>query len=292
MRRRARALAPVLLLGLALAGCVTLTAGDPVEVGTSTAPAARHAIEGLVLAPDLVPIPGARVSLVPGNLTAPVAADGKYRLDGLAPGTYLLEASAPGHHAATRQVAVVDATLIVNFSLEAVPPGLPRWETQELTGYVTCAAMVTLGGHGSGTEHGASCGAENPNDRRDLSFEIPLRPGLSALVVEVVWEAGNVGARHFSVTLSTEHNGTEEEIGGLAGESPLKHVVGAGVTAKHFAGGGILRAEVSPEGSLTDDESPTDAGLVYDQPYTIYLTLFENGPPPAGFSALARTTSH
>ncbi|MGH9858593.1 MAG: carboxypeptidase-like regulatory domain-containing protein, partial [Candidatus Acidiferrales bacterium] len=84
------------------------------------------AIAGTVTDPSGAAIPGATVSLQQGsapNRTAATDSQGRFQLEGLAAGLYVVRVEAPGFQAVTREVRVQDdaaATTDIRLPLQAV----------------------------------------------------------------------------------------------------------------------------------------------------------------------------
>lgn len=107
----------------------TVTAGEDASVALSLSPeATAGVIEGTVAraADCTAPIAGARVVTEPASVEALSGSDGLYRLEGVAPGTYVVRATADGYEAGQGAATVTaGATSTTDLCLAA----LPAWRT-------------------------------------------------------------------------------------------------------------------------------------------------------------------
>lgn len=109
---------------VAASATVTVAAGEDATVALALAPVDEAGvIEGTIAQGDCAtPIEGARVSTEPASVEATAAADGRYRLEGLAPGAYAVRAAAEGYaDGAADATVTAGGTTTTNLCLAALP---------------------------------------------------------------------------------------------------------------------------------------------------------------------------
>lgn len=272
---RVRALPLLLAVALLLAGCASKE--EPVAVNE----VAPGIVSGTVTDAALTPLVGVNVSVEGTNESALTDAAGAFRLL-LPPGEHLLLATFEGYRvAALRANVVSDATAALAFTLDPIPREEPSSMSLEAEGLLGCRVLVDAGGERTLVP----CGQQDPNERTRLAFPVTTVDALGGAVVEVVWEPRSAAGRALAVTVS---RGASEEalvLGASEGEGRAVISLPSRLLAEMAAGDELL-VDVTPAGSLTDEEANVDAALVIQQPFTVYVTLFYRQEPPGGFSVL------
>lgn len=131
--------ATLLLLATALAGC----AGDGPPAGAEGATATTGILQGIVVDDSIRPVLNASIRAAGngGTFNASTGADGLFRIAGVPPGSYLVEASKPGHMA--HQVAVdvragVDEPELARLQLAFEPSSVPYANVYKYEGFYEC----------------------------------------------------------------------------------------------------------------------------------------------------------
>ena len=271
--RSRRAVAPALVaLLVALSGCTG--EGAPAQTNAIV----PGVLAGVVTDAALVAIADANVSVEGTDLTARTDASGAFRIE-LLPGEYVVLASHADHKTGALRASVLSAQeATLAFQLDAIPRIVPRVDVAEANGYLACGALVAT----SGERRALACGERDPNER--AAVELPLGPldGLHAVVVELAWTARTDAARVLRLELELRQGADVVALGATEGASPVTVSVPA-----RLLGPGILVARAAPTGSFADEEAGADAGLVLQQPFTVYASSFYHDDPPAGYTARA-----
>lgn len=281
--RRAAALA-LLLVAPPLAGC--LEGNEPTDVASV---AASNVIRGQVVDPALSPLAGARIELATRNASALADAEGRFRFNRVPDGEFLIVASLAGYRSVVNRVTVAaGADREITLTLEPLPTETPYAETVEKRGFVSCGAAVRTGDHGDSANYAVTCGEQDPNDQRELLFEVTVGEGVSGIVLELAWTARNPGSRVFDFHAEQVLAETDapRPLGGTEGAGYTSIIIPQSVAREYFLGGGVIRTRTEPTGSFLDEESPSDAALVAQQDFTVYATVFYFAPPPPGWSVL------
>ncbi|HET6404008.1 MAG TPA: carboxypeptidase-like regulatory domain-containing protein [Candidatus Thermoplasmatota archaeon] len=259
------------MLALVASGCTS----D--EAPTPTNAIAPGILSGVVTDAALIPLANANVSVEGMNASALTDATGAFRLE-LLPGEYVVLASHPDHKTGALRASVLsDQTATLAFQLDAVRRIVPRVEVAEAEGYLACTALLLA----SGERHALACGQNDPNERASVQFGVTSIDGLEAAVLELVWDARTDAARWLRVDATLVRGDESVGLGGVEGVSPLRLAIPG-----RLLDAGTLVVRASPTGSFTDEEAGVDAGLVLQQGFTVYASLFYHAPPAAGYTAL------
>jgi len=259
------------LLTIPLAGCT----GDAAPVETNVIDPGF--ITGVVTDVAMVPLAGVNVSVDGTTLSALTDAAGSFAFE-LLPGEYVVLAQHADHRPGALRASVISHQRApLAFQLVAIPKIVPRVEVSEASGYLACSALLLR----SGERTPVPCGGEDPNDRPSVEFGLTSRDGLESAVLEVVWDAGSQAARKLRVEASSRGSDGSVALGAVEGTSPLALPIPGRLVA-----GDTLVLTVSPAGSFLDEEAGSDAGLVFQQAFTAYASLFYHEPAPGGYSAL------
>ncbi|HLE47939.1 MAG TPA: carboxypeptidase-like regulatory domain-containing protein, partial [Candidatus Thermoplasmatota archaeon] len=207
---------------------------------------------------------------------------GYFRFESLEPRDYIITAQKEGYRPKSQRAIIEDDKIFqLDFILEEVPRDLPYNTTVPFNGRISCqfAYQTTP----DNTQRPKCIPADvDPTNDPDQLFDV--LPGAAQVLVEVVWTQGSAAAHELTVTVeSLGDNGVQFAY--ESGESTLRTVVSQSLIKQNMRDGGKLRVLVEAAPSLTGDEAATDAGLAFQQPFTIYFTTFYIEPGPVNYSA-------
>lgn len=284
MRARDPLLAIVLVSALLVAGC----AGSGKPASTSPTPTDPNALppgvtnvlEGTVQTTDLSPLEGAKVALNGREDNRTTDAAGYYRFENLEPGDYIVTASFDAYRPKQQRAIIEDLKVFqLDFILEEIPSTQPYHTIQDFRGRVACQLAYQTTPENT---QRPNCGAVDPNNRQQKDFSI--EPGAAQVQVELVWTPSTAASRVLTITAeSLGENGIQ--FAHDRGESGLKVVISQSLLRKNMPDGGTIRVLVEAAPSITGDEAALDAGLAFQQDFTIYFTTFYIEPGPPSFSA-------
>lgn len=292
----------VLLAAVALAGC-SEEPGPVAEPGQTAEPPKVEAtsttggIRGVVVDPAIVPIQGATVKVLNSDKTATTAADGSFAISGLEAGTYFLQASHPLHEGAQTSADVkagvanppaIKIVLNKRFSSD------PYMETQQFAGYIVCSTNIQFVGYseecgeGVGLPGSGERVGRNPNSHPQIWFRVTSN-NVSTFVVEQVWEpslsvaTGNTEA--FWTRLGWDWFCTPfcggTTFGTVTSESPLL----LRVDEERIRSVEESKGPVTPDSDLsTFVYSGAENGVILEQPYEQFVSIFYLLPAPEGWS--------
>lgn len=283
-----RAVGVVLLtLAMVLAGCAgddggAAGGGDGSGASGDNETEIRNGIEGGVQSEDLLPLERAKVEIISLNLTVTTNSEGKYRFANLEPRDYLVVASKEGFKPLTQRAIVQDGMVHqLDFMLKPRPTATPYSETLDANGFVSCKFVYGLDPE-SMQHH--DCGSIDPNNLDTHEFEVGR--DAAQIVVEAFWEPTQDGAKHMMLTVESVGFGHQDLIfGSITGPPGVKISVAQTITEKYYPEGGVIRTKLDAGPSITGDEAGLDAGVVLQQPYEVYVTVFYVEPGPPTFTA-------
>jgi hypothetical protein len=262
----------LLVLMLFVAGCGSK--GDkgpaPVEVEEPVG----NLISGVVVTPTIQPIPGARITLTPGDLSDTADLFGKFRFEDLEAGTYRIKAEVEGYD--PKQVTVVvkdDEVSRPRVIMEPILPPVARHDTIPYQGFIK-------------SNFGQADGPLDPYketigmDGCECQFYFSIPRYTVTVTIEVIW-GDSIGtpdgapqpAYRWAVsTLSLSHIAT--------GSGPDPIVVH--LNKDSFDGDAPINFESA--GAMTlkiqgDENIPTT-----DQQFSVFVTLWEVEEPPSTWS--------
>lgn len=275
-----RALLVALLVTASLAGCTSE------EEGPALAAVQTAKLSGTVTTIALEPLADARV-LVPDS-PYETRTDTTGRFEFVLPlGEYVVITDLADYINAAQRARLDGPDVSLAFQLKPKPTEAPGQRTYEAHGLYSCGATVKTGdSHGDDSSQTFDCGSSDPNARESLDFFLEPEPGISGLVIELSWEPVSDAGRAFHLHAFQMNGETPEEIGETEGLGYARIVVPETAAQIRFSEGGTLRATAVPAGSFLDEESPADVGLVFQQPFAVYVTVFTNAPPPPAFSVI------
>lgn len=303
-----------LLVALLISGCLG-GAGKSTGLDTTHAIAppgafdeSTGAIEGLVTGDDLEPIAGAVASLGAGVPDFSTALDGHFSFSFLKPGDYDVRVTAVGFNPKVQTARVsVGQTASLIYRLDRAPNGGNPYASviAPLERLIGCSVGLPIASNVQTTDYCKQYGI-NPNANNSALPPYDVGVPITGAVYEVAWKqtstlGGSYLSFKFPIVTTKEYGttlGPTTKKTGVAdtvrGKSPLQVTLSAnrGVSDPLYTLGktaGFLfdiRASGSTSGEFL--ASPMDDGsskLVYDQKFTLYITLFYNGEPiPQGYT--------
>lgn len=310
-----RPLALFLAAAAILAGCI-----DGEKVAKAVGPSSQSleddfkegegALAGLVVDSEAIPLGGATVVVIPGDIVFETDSTGLFRIASLLAGDYVVSAEKKGYADAEVEVAVVAGqTVDITLILEPIAASVPFHEILTFEGYLMCHFFMN-------TETppfyvNAPCGgAIDLITGQDLSedvFIFPFRiekPGFSNLLIEMEWEPQQFGTNAVVVVWGSREaaqtSGTTIQYYGDAQASPFRALLTPGVL-NH----GWQVPDEAPDENATFYPTPNataeyqyvwaggggnttipGVAIFVDLRSTSYLTFFYNRPASAQFTAL------
>jgi hypothetical protein len=284
-----------LLVAAALAGCASKAPGAPGAAAVSAlgvqATATTGVVRGLVVDEAIRPIAGATVRETPGNHTAKTNAAGAFGFSGLAPGIHFLTASKTGYASvqqSTDVAAGVSDPLPVRIQLSALPSSKPYHDLVKFRGHEILGATALTPDNpvtGPRTDFALS----SPllfNGSFDVTYAFPVVPTWEQVVV--VWDAKTPAAARLQVSHcvyvsagNCDEKGTRYA-NATEGTSPIVASADARLESA-FVGNGSLTDYVLVLPTGTTGVAPADAGMTFDQDFTVITVHTYNYAPPAGY---------
>lgn len=277
------ALVSVLLLAGCAGGGKSANASPTPTDPNVLPPGVHNVLEGTVQTTDLIPLEGARVLLNGREDNRTTDPAGYYRFENLEPGDYIVTSSLEGYRPKQQRAIIEEQKIFqLDFMLEEIPSTQPYHTLQEFRGKIAC--QVAYQTTPENTQR-PNCGAVDPNNRQQKDFDI--EPGAAQVQVELVWTQSTAGSRILTITAeSLGDNGVQ--FAHDRGETGLKVVISQSLLRKNMPDGGKIRILVEAAPSITGDEAALDAGLAFQQDFTIYFTTFYIEPGPPSFSAIPK----
>jgi hypothetical protein len=153
-------------------------------------------IVGTVVSSETLPIVGA---LVAAEGAPPTTTDeaGHFRIPGLVPGTYELQAQALGYASAARRVDVLEGeTTDVLFTLELIPVEVPRTELLIFKGFSICDYMLYL--------FTGRIPSPCDSSQAKTQFSVKVDGAWQFVVAEMKWQGGFANSDTFRLFLSDD----------------------------------------------------------------------------------------
>lgn len=276
---RAPLLVVVLLVGSGCAG----RAGPAAAPSVSATPEDYAPLMGFVLDPGIEPVVGASVGVHGTNATTRTDAGGGYRFAEVpfdVPLVVIVEAE--GFLTASKSATVpMDASILLNFTLEPVPVRRPYHQVLPMAGFLSCQAFAAAAG---GTRH-LECGGFDSNNKPIHDFAVG--PDTAGVVLELVWEPGTAAAESLNVTVETVNFGDQDQVLATAvGASVLRTQVSELQARRFYSSGGIMRAIVAAGVDPDEYEGSAGASVPVQQAFTLYASVFYVEPPPPTYTAI------
>ncbi len=227
----AAALAAVILAGC-VGGPATLERDDGVAAGHElglTATKTTGIIRGLVVDEAIRPLDGVEVVVQgPRVASTGTGSDGVFGLDGLPPGTYLVQARKPGYTPAQAQATVQAAVAeppAIKLQLVADASARPYSTVQAVDGLIECTTnLIVLCGAPNTVEQQLLCPAVGvcpgplTNDRFTFTLSYPAHPLL--VQSELVWSSTQELSPELGLEMEALNNDPAcPEVDALAGET-------------------------------------------------------------------------
>lgn len=255
----------LLVVAVLVAGC---SGNKPDETPSEAPEQGVGSIAGVVVDEAIRPVVGANVTVLVAGIAPVVASEnGGFAFEGLAPGTYILSASAPGFLTVQSTATVVaGATADVRLQMPADASPVPYHTTLSYHGF-----MAAYAGQAQ-SEGQAALGQFWPGCDCGFSFILDRHP--TNAVFEATWELTTpdpAGQANFGYQFLYGDDHRPIDFGGCF--SPCYSFVEEKLLAPLQPG---VEAHVLMTGP--------DAYPVVNQAFDMYLTLFYNGPAPEGWS--------
>lgn len=184
------------VLATIMAGCAAPPADRNVSLGDDTVEGLF--IRGIVIDPELVPIPDAHVAS--GDLVAQTDTLGEFRLGPIEPGDHVLVAEKGGYASASIEILVgTEAPPRIVLQLTPIAQDVPYFEIQSYPAIIGCAVATPTGRVTCGLVAQLS-GANPIADSSVFPFTIP-QSDLAMLLVETMWQPGTAFAQQLSVNV-------------------------------------------------------------------------------------------
>lgn len=301
---RSQVLLPVALLTLvALAGCggrggaATVPDDDqPILDATDS----TGVIRALVVDEAVRPLAGVVVTVAAdgGSVNRTTDDTGFAGFEGLAPGTYLVEARRPGYEAARQTAEVeagIDAPPLVRFQLLTLQGEQPFYQEWQVEGFMQCAVGAATGSSANvcfianyypcfvARTAGQACPGNLTSDRS--FFEVPFIRDAQRVPdwvqVELVWESTQAVSDELLLRLDVQAAGETPipYVNSSRGQSPV--VVTLNRTIGDEFGLGLERSLFLEVFTSSDLDSP--AGLALNQQVRYIVHAFYGYTPPAGW---------
>jgi hypothetical protein len=284
-----RILAAVAIASLLLAGCSSTGSDDtPEPVGDFSgldlaATDTTGIIRGIVVDESIRPIMGARLVLQSeaGPMEALSAEDGVFGYEGLAGGTYFIQASKPGFVSAqvsTDVVVGVAEPAIVKVLLVADPASTPYVQTFVWNGFIECSTRVGTGPTGQGSVGLNAC---NDVGNQDVNFPVDIAGTPSMIQAEAIWKSTQTFGSGLSFVVGPKNC---DDIKWARADGPSSLVIALGEDAlaseEDFEKDGGLCYRMF---SYVSGESQETLGAVTSQRFDVYFHVFYNFLPPEGW---------
>lgn len=304
----------LVVIVLLLAGCLS-PGEETATVGTNSGDApspqavaefdeTTGAIEGVVTGDSLEPLAAADVTL-DGSVLASTDQFGRFVFSHIAPGPHTLVAQAANHAPAFTEVDL-EAGMVatVNLVLTPIPGTQPYSTTLIHQGFWDCSVAAIVGV--------PNC--LNMTGVQKIGFGFDVGSEWRTSQIELTWTYSNVAQTTTPGAWFSNAAETEDETGGclgeVAGQNPLRLRLAPGdvlgglgcatvaadystptpATAYHHEGfvfpWGLLAAESKPIYNLYATGNSRGVGASFNQPFTMYLSVFYFEPAPSDFSAM------
>jgi hypothetical protein len=298
---------PLLLLGMALAGC-SGGGGDPSEddlpdPGELDVTSTTGGIRGVIVDQAIRPVKGAAVEIAgPDQRSAQSDDGGIFTVTGLKPGTYLLRASHPLYDTAQTSVEVVAGEReppTVKMQLSQVVFEKPYIRSAEFKGFIVCSVGTYAFaseecGEGVGVpciQDPVPCGRVGGQGNNQVQYDFyPESPALRSIVVEQIWTPNAEATGELYTVLATDWtcdpSCSGNELSVATGPSPLL----LRADFKDGKGAGIDNVTTATRFSTFTwpnwNSDPEDANVALNQDFQLFVTMSYVLPLPEGWSYL------
>jgi hypothetical protein len=294
----------ILAAGLFLAGCtepstsnVGTSSSEPPLSGPAVVDENTGSIEGRVLDSEFLPLKGAIATIPSLDRSAVADINGRFVLNGINPGSHVLEVHRLGYESRAVTVSVQAGVITpLQIELQSLATQDPYPLTLMKNGIAGC--FVAYRASPANINNGnVYCGRnETTLPQQHRLWWSPIDPaGWNSSVFEMTWDSTQLLGKGLEAKLYLPACG---DIARDLGESPLRGVGGPAAVAEFSA---ALDDKCAPEcnavrcglqtwvgavAATLGSSVPVDVGYVWQQGFQQYHTVFYWGQAPDGFSAL------
>ena len=288
------------LLALLLSGCASEGGdaapqsepgdGAPSVEATST----TGGIRGVVVDDRIVPIKDALIKIESSGQNVTTGEDGLFVFSGLDPGTYIIKVSHPLYSSAQTSAEVVAGDAEpkpLKVQLIRTVFAQPYMQTLQYDGFIVCSANVVLPllggllseecGEGVGVPGVGRVGGQG-NNNVEYDFYVD-GPGLKSMVVEQSWEATSDAGKGLYSPISTDWLCDP-----FCGGHTFAEIEGTSPTYRFIDNATLEPLNLTKDTAVSiftwASPATTPIGVVLNQKYTDYVSLFYFMPAPEGWS--------
>lgn len=303
----------IVVAALLIAGCAggPPAEADPFDGVDVKVDETTGAIRGVVVDQSIMPVEGAKVSLVDTPHNTTTDADGRFVFSKLEPGFYLLTASKPLYEEMTFQTSVEagnpkPATITVR--LTRLFEGEPYMSSFYEEGYFTCSqAGGIVWGYSSSPCHSFAfpyvggvdlCQDASACLAQKRDFHVDVEAGWQTQVFEMTWKPSAQGTSdRMGLVVSTykPERPTNHWFANYESGSPMRFQLDVGEPGPRAQQGSGEHDRVPPEGLeqmsfFASVRRPGICaavcvpGIAYEQSFDVYLHQFYYLPAPEGWS--------
>lgn len=259
-------------LPLLLAGC---SDGQAEDEGAEPGPV----VQGWVVDASRVPVVGAAVLVQGTNLTLATDQEGHYRFEAPPAIDLLVTVAADGFVSESQIVpAFSGAQHVLNFSLERLPAADPYHVASTFDGIVSCGVTLVLQEDPDNphTHQGLRCDTVLPGVTTNHVWNYTIPDNSTGLILEGFWEPQTPASQ--ALVVKAEVAGTGQVLAFLETMSPLRIQLSAANLQQAAEDGRTHIVVTVTPGAGTGSHEHGAVGVFVDQPFTLVMTAFFNGP--------------
>lgn len=298
----------LIALAVVVAGCVTSQGGFPAETTESArdpgAPPVSEftgAIKGKITDDGLQPLAGANVTILGTDLSTTSDAAGGFLLGQLPPGKASLAVLLIGYEPAARAAEVIAGEVTeANFVLAAIPDVDPFHVTLKQAGLIGCSAHARESPTNASILTYAACAnfyyyVSPELDRFRLDWDLGRVDNVSGLWAETTWQSNQPLGNGLLVWWLGYRGSLIYTMARVWGNDPIRAPVSGGDFAT-TVGDGKGPSCANPACHMTsfhyawgnrfNGAYQVDVGVIFQQRYDDYATVFYYGEFPEEFTAL------
>lgn len=251
-------------------------------------------IRGVVVDTGIVPVVGITVTLAGQDLSTTTNDKGAFQFTDLEPGTYFLEVGGNGYEATQTSATVIAGELpdVLRIQVKLNPQTLPMAVTYQATGHTGCSFLFGI------TSLRWACDDVDPP--LHARFDTGLTEAPSAIQAEMSWKSTQAAGDQMRMFVRNG-NGPDDTInnnyiGLISGVSPLTCQTPLGVSCSDDTGlsNETFTGWIHVDGAAGCLNGCTDtpiggagAGVMVDQDYEVFLTVFTNLVPDESWTYIA-----